>query len=99
MLVHSVYFWLKGGLSSADREAFRQGLESLTAIKSAREVYIGSPAPTPKRPIVESSYDFGLIVVLPDMAAHDAYQIDPVHKAFIAKFSPMWERLLVFDVQ
>ncbi len=99
MLVHSVYFWLKGGLSSADRDAFRQGLESLMAVKSAQKVYVGSPAPTPKRPIIESSYDFALIVVMADMAAHDAYQIDPVHKAFIARFSPMWERLLVFDAQ
>jgi hypothetical protein len=97
MLVHSVYFWLKDGLSDADRAAVRKGLESLATIKSAQKVYIGAPAATPKRPIVDSSYDFALTVILKDIAAHDAYQSDPIHTAFVANCSKLWKKLTIFD--
>ena len=99
MLVHSVYFWLKDDLSEADRAAFRRGLESLATIKSAHSVYVGEPAATPKRPIVESSYDFALTVILKDIASHDAYQVDPIHLAFVANCSSMWKKLTIFDAQ
>jgi hypothetical protein len=57
---------------------------------------IGTPAPTPKRPVIEDSYDFALTVILADLAAQEAYQVDPVHKAFVAKFS-MWRKIMVTD--
>lgn len=99
MLVHSVFFWLKPGLSDADRAAVRKGLESLSAIKAAEKVYVGVPAATPRRPVVESSYDFALTVIVKDIAAHDAYQADPIHQAFANTFKPMWDRILIFDAQ
>jgi len=99
MLVHSVYFWLKDDLSAANRAAFRRGLESLATISSAHSVYVGTPAATPKRPIIESSYDFALTVILKDIPAHDAYQADPIHLAFVANCSTMWTKLTVFDAQ
>ncbi len=97
MLIHSVFFWLKPETSPAQREAMRQGLLSLGAVKSAVSVHVGTPAALPERPTRDSSYAFALTVLFNDIAAHDAYQIDPLHKAFIQEFSALWLRVQVYD--
>jgi len=97
MLIHSVFFWLKPETSGAQREAMRQGLESLRGIKSVDALYFGIPAAMPERPVRDSSYAFGLTVVFKDLAAHDAYQIDPLHEAFNQNFRPLWARVQVYD--
>jgi hypothetical protein len=99
MLVHTVLFWLRKDLSAAQREMFAAELKSLAKIQSAAAVYVGTPANTPRRPVVEATYDFALTVLLKDLPAHDAYQVDPIHKAFVAKCSGMWDRLTVIDAQ
>ena len=98
MFVHTVLFWLKPGLNPADRERFRAGLETLKQISSADAVYIGTPAST-DRPVIDRSYDFGLTVMLKGLAEHDAYQVDPIHTAFVANCSALWERVLIYDFE
>ncbi|MGB0344898.1 MAG: Dabb family protein, partial [Coraliomargarita sp.] len=90
MLVHTVLFWLKEDLSEAQRAGFVEGLESLRRIQAAEAVHIGTPAKTPERPVIDQSYDFCLTVLLTDLAAHDAYQEDPLHTAFLEEFRPCW---------
>jgi hypothetical protein len=97
MLVHTVYFWLKPDLSPAQRAEFRRGVESLAQIASVVEVYVGTPAATEKRPVIDGSYSFALTVLLKDVAAHDAYQADPVHLAFIAACKAFWIRVQIYD--
>lgn len=97
MLIHSVFFWLKPETTPAQHAAMQKGLESLCAIKSAESVYVGVPAALPDRPTRDSSYAFGLTVLFKDITAHDAYQVDPLHKAFIQEFSPLWARVQVYD--
>jgi hypothetical protein len=97
MLIHSVFFWLKPETTAAQRVALHRGLESLRGIKSVEAVYIGVPAAMPERPVRESSYAFGLTVVFKDVAAHDSYQIDPLHEAFNQNFRPLWARVQVYD--
>jgi Stress responsive A/B Barrel Domain len=97
MLIHSVYFWLQPGLTAAQRAEFRRGVESLAAIKSVERVHVGTPAGVPDRPVVDKTFDFGLTVVCRDVAAHDAYQADPIHRAFVARFSSDWTRVQIFD--
>jgi len=46
---------------------------------------------------VDASYDYAITAVFADTAAHDAYQIDPVHKAFVAEFKANWERVQIYD--
>lgn len=99
MLVHSVYFWLKEDVSEEENAAFRAGLESLRGIPAAKGLYIGNPAPTPKRPVIEDSYSFGLVVLFDDMAGHDLYQVHPLHKAFLEKFSARWTRVAIYDFE
>ena len=85
-----------GGLSDPQRAAFRAGVETLCAIECAEAVYVGTPAAT-ARPVIDRTYDIGLTVVLKDMDAHDAYQVDPIHKKFVDDFGTYWERALIYD--
>jgi hypothetical protein len=97
MLVHSVLFYLKPEVTAAQRDEFRNALETLKGIKTVTQLHIGSPAPTAKRPNIDDSYAFALTILFPDVAAHDAYQVDPLHKAFVAKCSPLWTRTQIYD--
>jgi len=68
MLVHSVYFWLKPDLTTAQRAEFQRGVESLRKIKAIKKIYVGVPARTEKRPVIESSYSVSLTVIVKDVA-------------------------------
>ncbi len=97
MLIHTVYFWLKPDLTPAQRDDFRRGVESLGGIKTVEKIYVGKPAKTEKRPIIDDSYSVALTVVCKDVAAHDAYQVDPIHLAFVNGFKPFWTRVQIYD--
>ncbi|MEO0508898.1 MAG: Dabb family protein [Verrucomicrobiota bacterium] len=96
MLVHTVLFWLKKDLQGDQITQFRLALETMKGIKHAEAVYIGSPANTPDRPVIDKSYDFCLTVILKNIAAHDAYQIDPIHIDFL-KNQELWRKVKVYD--
>ena len=99
MLVHTVYFWLKPELTTAQRADFRRGVESLGGIKAVEKIYVGAPAKTEKRPIIDDSYAVALTVLCKDVAAHDAYQVDPIHLAFINQFKTFWNRVQIYDAE
>jgi hypothetical protein len=98
MLVHTVYFWLKPELTDAQRADFRRGV-SLRAIPAVETIYVGAPAKTEKRPIIDDSYSIALTVVCKDVAAHDAYQVDPIHKVFVDSFKTFWRRVQIYDAE
>ncbi len=97
MLIHAVYFWLRPDLTAAQRAEFRQGVETLATITHVTQVHIGTPAAVPDRPIVDKSFAVALVVVCRDVAAHNAYQADPIHLAFVARFSRYWTRVQIYD--
>lgn len=99
MLVHTVFFWLKPDLTDADRAAFRRGVESLAGIKAVDKVYVGTPAATARRPVIDASYSVALTVLCRDLAAHDAYQVDPLHTAFVENCKRYWDRVLIYDAE
>ena len=97
MFVHIVLFWLKPGTPDAAREQIESDCESLLkGISTVRQLWAGRPAMTP-REVVDNSYDVGLCVVLDDAAGHDVYQEHPLHKEFIARNKPNWQRVQVYD--
>ena len=98
MLVHTVYFWLKKDLTNDQRQAFRKGVETLSDIRAVEAVYVGAPAST-RRPVIDRTYDIGLTVLCKDIAAHDAYQVDPIHTAFVETYSSFWERVVIYDAE
>ena len=97
MLVHTVIFWLKKDLSEDQQVVFTNEVKTLGEISSVESFHLGTPAPTPKRPVIEDSYDYAITVVLKDMDAHDYYQVDPIHLDFIDKCKDMWERVVIYD--
>jgi len=99
MLSHIVVFWLKEDLPEAHQSAFRQGLESLKSIESARSVYIGAPAKTGNRPVIDQSYSFALTVLFDTIQDHDIYQVHPIHQAFLKQFGSFWSRVLIYDYE
>jgi len=96
MFVHTVFFWLKPGLSKADRTRFEKGLTSLTAIDTLVHCWIGTPAAT-ERPVIDTTYDFALTTVFRDRAGHDHYQDVPVHLKFVADCAQYWRKVVVYD--
>src|SRR5205085_4524040 len=96
MFVHAVYFWLKKDLTAEKRAAFHQGVAMLKSVESADAVYIGAPAAT-HRPVVDRTYDVALVVLMNDLAAHEAYQVDPIHRAFVEQFASHWDKVVIYD--
>ncbi|MBX2820259.1 MAG: Dabb family protein [Rhodothermaceae bacterium] len=96
MLIHSVYFWLKPNLTSEEVDGFWNGVLSLLAISSVASGYVGKPADTEKRVIIDDSYDCALIVLFDNREAHDAYQVDAIHDTF-RELSHLWDRVQIYD--
>lgn len=96
-LVHHVFFWLKRPRSEEDRNALLEGLRTLAGIPTVRGIHLGVPASTEKREVVENSYSVSELLYFDDVAGQDAYQVHPIHKAFVEKCSPLWEKVVVFD--
>ena len=97
MLVHSVYFWLKTDLSNADQEKFWTSVRRLLTIGSVRHGWVGVPANTEERPIIDKSYSCALTLVFDDMAGHDSYQSDPVHDEFRTGCAGCWSKIQIYD--
>jgi len=97
MFIHNVLFWVKPGTSQAAIDALEKDCTALLGkIPAVRHIWAGKPAMTP-RDVVDNSYAVGLTVVLEDVAGHDAYQVDPLHKEFIARHKEIWSRVLIYD--
>ncbi len=99
MFVHTVYFYMKPGTSQMARDALvKDCREFLGKIPTVCHLWAGVPAMTP-RDVVDNSYGVGLTVVLEDSAAHDVYQVHPLHLEFIARNKEHWQRVQVYDFQ
>jgi len=97
MLVHSVRFYLKPDLPAERRAALRAGLETLRAVPTVRQLFVGTPAPVPARPVIDAEFSFALTVIFDDLAGHDVYQTHPVHLKFIAENKSSWTSVAIFD--
>jgi len=99
MLIHSVYFWLKPELTDAERANFRAEVQKLSAVRTIEKIYVGPPASLRERDVTERSFDVALTIVFRDGPAHDAYQVDPIHLAFVERNPRSWTRVQVYDSQ
>ena len=98
-VVHHVFFWLKNPGSETDRKQLIEGLKTLKAIKEVKQLLIGTPASTEKREVVDNSFDVSELMYFDNVEGQDAYQIHPVHKAFVDKYSHLWEKVIVYDMK
>jgi len=97
-LVHHVFFWLKNAGSETDRKQLMEGLKTLKAIKEVKQLLIGTPASTEKREVVDNSYDVSELMYFDNVEGQNAYQVHAIHKAFVEKYSHLWEKVVVYDM-
>lgn len=94
--IHMVYFWMKEDATEADKAQLLQGIRTLGSISTLRLFHVGTPAMTP-REVVDNTYAFGLLTAFDDKAGQDAYQVDPVHLAFVEQYKHLWTRVQIYD--
>lgn len=99
VVVHHVFFWLKNKGSKTDRDKLVEGLKSLRDIPTVKKLMIGVPAATEMRGVIDNSYDLSELMYFESASDQDAYQVHPVHKAFVEKYSHLWEKVIVYDMQ
>ena len=98
-VIHHVFFWLKNPSSKEDLDKLLAGLKTLEKIKKVRKLYIGVPASTEKRDVVENSYHASELMFFDNLEDQKAYQDDPIHKKFVEDCSHLWDKVIVYDVQ
>lgn len=96
MIAHHVLFWLKADMTEEQKTAFRKSLDTLQFIDVVKFFHVGTPAPI-ERAVVDTSYTFSLLLVFEDMAAHDVYQVHPLHKAFLDEFRAFFDKVTIYD--
>ena len=97
MFVHVVFFWMKPDAPPAHREQLLADcLSFLSGIPGVVAFDAGRPAMTP-REVVDNTYDVGLLTVFADKAAHDAYQVHPLHLQFIERNKANCDRVKIYD--
>ena len=95
MVVHHVFFWLK---DAADAGKLMEGLQTLRKIPQVKELLIGKPASTEMRDVIDNSYNVSELMYFANAADQDAYQVHPIHKAFVEQYSSLWTRVVVYDM-
>jgi hypothetical protein len=96
LIVHHVFFWLK---KPADADKLLEGLKTLRNIPQVKALWIGQPASTKKREVVDNSYHVSELMHFESLAAQKDYQDYPVHQKFIADYGMLWERVVVYDTK
>jgi len=94
--IHTVFFWMKEDITDADHQKFKNELVKLEKCPTIQSVYWGPPAAA-SRDVVDGSYDYAWVVHFENAADQDAYQVDPIHLAFIESCKDLWERVQVYD--
>ncbi|MCX8490828.1 MAG: Dabb family protein [Cyclobacteriaceae bacterium] len=97
VLVHHVFFWLKKPGNKEDLAKLIEGVSSLKKIESLRMVKIGLAAGTIKRDVIDDSYSLSLLTTFDDVKGHDTYQDHPIHTKFVETYSPLWNKVVVYD--
>ena len=98
-VIHHVFFWLKNPNSKEDLDKLLAGLQTLRKIRQIKKLYVGVPAATEKRDVVDNSYSASELMFFDNLADQKSYQDDPIHQKFIADCSHLWEKVVVYDVQ
>ena len=96
-LTHHVFFWLKDPSSKEDLRKLLDGIKTLEKIETVKKLYVGVPASTEKREVVDNSYSASELIFFDDVAGQNAYQTHPIHLKFVESCSHLWEKVVVYD--
>lgn len=93
-MIHQVFFWLKPGQDVKD---FLNEAALLGKCKTVSKAYIGVPAPTEARDVVDHSYQVACTLFFESIEDQNIYQTDPDHLKFIERNSNKWAAVKVYD--
>ncbi|MCU0333727.1 MAG: Dabb family protein [Chitinophagaceae bacterium] len=96
-LVHHVFFWLQQPASEEHKAQLIEGLKALAAIPQVQRLLVGTAAGTEQRGVVDHSYQVSELMYFRSLEDQAAYQEHPIHKAFVEKYSHLWQRVVVYD--
>lgn len=96
-LLHHVFFWLNNPESPKDKQELINGLKTLAAIPTIRQIHIGVLASTEKREVVDTSWNVSELMFFDDAAGQKVYQDHPIHQAFVQQYSHLWKKVVVYD--
>ncbi len=96
---HVVLVWLKRPGNAADRATVIGAAKMFQAeISQIQHLSVG-PAVASERPVVDDSFDVGLVMRFNSKADMDAYEKHPVHvNAVKQTLLPLAKKLLVYDI-
>jgi hypothetical protein len=97
MLVHNVYFSLNDASESAVEHLLTSCRKYLTNHPGIVFFACGRLAADMRRDVNDLDFEVGLHMVFKDKAAHDVYQVAPLHEQFIEECKGNWKRVRVFD--
>ena len=96
-VAHVVLVWLKHPGDAAARRAIVDAGESLKTIPGVVDVRAGPALPS-TRPVVDSSYDVGVLVTFTDEQALQAYPTHPTHLKVLEEIlKPNADHYKVYD--
>ena len=96
---HVVICWLKTPGDESARQRIIDETHTLAKIPGIVSITAGRPIPS-TRPVVDSSYDVGIVMTFRDEAALRAYETNPIHiKARDEVLRPLASRFLIYDIK
>ena len=94
---HVVLCWLKNPGDESARQRIINATRDLRSIPGVVSVTAGRPIPS-TRPVVDSSYDVGIVITFKDEAALRAYETNPIHvKARNEILRPLAGKIVIYD--
>jgi hypothetical protein len=95
---HVVLFWMKDPQDAAARKRLVDATETLRQIPGVLHLTYGKAVPS-TRPIVDSTFDLGIVITFPDQASLNAYATHPIHvKAAQEVLLPLTKKVQVYDI-
>jgi len=99
MFIHSALFWLRRDLTPGERATFAAEVRRLADIPYLVRGFVGTPADTERRSVVDHSFDYATSLHFKSYEDHQFYQTKcPEHARFVAACAPFWERVVVYDL-
>src|SRR5688572_3333796 len=96
---HVVLMWLKKPGDAAAVDKIIQTSREFRQIPGVIDIKAGRPIPS-TRPVVDSSYDVGLVMTFQDEAALQAYETHPQHvKGVKEVLRPLAAKIQVYDMK
>ncbi len=95
---HVVLFWLNDPSDGGARAKLEEATRSFRSIPGVESVAVGRALPS-DRPVVDSTFDRGVVITFENPEALARYQRDPSHQAALRDLvKPLVKRMQVYDI-